>query len=152
MGKIIISVLGRGTDEIEDRQPPLLSAVLFFRMFGRRQAIDRTVIDILRFLSIFGPLAVFFAPLALASATVGGPDEWTLELDSYLPAIAASGVLLFPFGTYLIMNGVYRMFQARAARSWTHTTGEIVSSEVAATGAYGWYRPMVSFRYVAGCE
>jgi len=120
-------------------------------MSGRRQAIDRAVIEILSYLPIWGSFAAFAASVAFASGTVGGPSMWTRGLDSYLPAIAASGVLLFPFGTYFLMDGVYRSVQARAAKSWTQTTGEILSSEVAPSGIYGrWYTPMVSFRYLAG--
>jgi hypothetical protein len=117
-------------------------------MSGRRRAIEAAVAEILRYLPIIGPIAVFAASFSFASSTVGGPAHWTRPLDSYLPAIAASGVLLFPFGSYFIMDGVYRLVQAWTAKSWTQTTGEILSSAVAPAGIC--HRPMVSFRYVAG--
>ena len=119
-------------------------------MSERHQATERTVVEILGFLRILGAIVVFAASVAFAGGTIGGPAMWTLSLDSYLPAIAASGVLLFPFGTYFLLDGIYRLAQARAARSWTQTTGEILSSEVALSGIHGgWYKPVVSFRYVA---
>jgi hypothetical protein len=120
-------------------------------MSGRRQAIETAVVEILRYLPIIGPIAVFAASFSFAGSTVGGPAHWTRPLDSYLPAIAASGVLLFPFGSYFIMDGVYRLAQAWTARSWTQATGEILSSEVAPVGIFrNFHTPMVSFRYVAG--
>ena len=119
-------------------------------MSERHHATERTVTEILGFLRILGAIAVFAASVAFAGSTIGGPAMWTLGLDSYLPAIAASGVLLFPFGTYFLMDGIYRLAQARAARSWTQTTGEILSSDVGLSGFRGgWYRPLVSFRYAA---
>lgn len=115
-----------------------------------RQESERAVVEILVYLRILGPVAVFVASVAFASSTVGGPAMWTHGLDSYRSAIAAGGVLLFPGGTYFLMDGFYRLAQARAARSWTQTTGEILSSEVALSGFHGgWYKPVVSFRYVA---
>jgi hypothetical protein len=119
-------------------------------MSGRRQAIETAIVEILSYLPILGPMAAFAASIAFFSSTVGGPAMWTMPMDAYLPSIAAYGLLAFPFGTYFLMDGVYRLVRARAARSWPQTAGEILSSEVSPTGLpyMRFYMPLVSFRYV----
>ncbi|MBI3705106.1 MAG: DUF3592 domain-containing protein [Rhizobiales bacterium] len=105
----------------------------------------QAAIQLLRVLRIGVPIAVLLGAAALydivPKSGTSAPGIWD--------GIALLGVMLWPLGGYVIVEGLLNWLQTRAAVSWPVFSGTVLSSEVGVSYSYAgpMYAPEVNYRY-----
>ena len=113
--------------------------------------MEETVRKLLALLRIAAPLLTVCGVAALYNAS--NADGWTPAVADFLRSVALVGFLPFPFGVYLLVDGLYNLVSARSAARWPQTIGKVTASGVRQTiWDYGslWHVPKVTYRYDVG--
>ncbi len=105
----------------------------------------QAAIAVLKVLRIGVPIAVFLGAAALYDLVPKSGSSTPGILDG----ITLLGVMLWPFGSYFIVDGFLNWARARAAASWPVFSGEVLSSSVGESYSYAgpMFVPEVNYRY-----
>src|SRR5262249_37900167 len=109
----------------------------------------RTAIQFLAFLRIALPILVFLGAAELSNDVGGTLGQGAPFREEVVTGIALLGCILFPFGTYFILDGIRGGLRAREAASWPVFSGKVLSNKIERTVTYGmvFYSPLVTYRY-----
>jgi Protein of unknown function (DUF3592) len=109
----------------------------------------RTAIQLLKALRIIAPIIVFLGAAELSNDIGGTLGHGAPFSEEVVTGTALLGCMFFPFGTYLIVDGLRSLLRGRDAVSWPVFAGEVLSSEIEQTVTYALvlYSPRISYRY-----